>query len=211
MFNGNKIYKVDKSGNKRRILGFIPGLNIRFKGKNSTVTLHEPMPKFSKCRIKLENNSNFVIKSSHDMVKKLNIQMASDQTCEIGKEFFTFGCEIVFSTENNLTVKIGDNCVFARNILIRPSDGHSIFDKDSKELKNPGKSIEIGNHVWIAGNSAILKGVHILDNCVIGHGSVVTKNTTEPNSVYAGNPAKCVKSNINWSNVAPDKYLEIME
>ncbi len=211
MFKGNKVYKVDKNGNKRGILGFIPGLNIRFKGKNSTITLYEPLPRFSKCRIKLENNSDVIIKSSHDKVKKLNIHMASNQKCEIGKEFFTYGCEIVFSTEDNLCVKIGDDCVFARNILIRPSDGHSIFDMDTKILKNPGKSIEIGNHVWIAGNTAILKGIHIQDNCVIGHGSVVTKSSTEPNSIYAGNPARLVKSKINWSVLAPDKYLESMK
>ena len=211
MFRGNKIYKVDKYGNKKRILGFVPGLNIRFKGKNSTITLYEPVPKFSKCRIKVENNSNVIIKSSHDKVKKLNIHMASNQKCEIGKEFFTYGCEIVFSTEENLSVKIGDDCIFARNILIRPSDGHSVFDVCTKELKNPGRSIELGNHVWVAGNTAILKGVHIHDNCIIGHGSVVTKSTTEPYSIYAGNPARLVKTNIDWSNIAPDKYLETME
>ena len=198
MFKGNKIYIVDKNGNKKRFFGFIPGLNIRFKGKNSVVELYEPLPKFSRCRIKMLDSSTFIMKSSKDKIHKLQVLMDSNQTCCIGSEFFTFGCEIIFSEQKDLNVTIGDNCMFARNILIRPTDGHFILDNETGEIKNFGENIEIGNHVWIAGNTAILKGVKIHDNCVIGHGSIVTKSTTEPNAVYAGNPAKLVKRNINW-------------
>ena len=49
--NGNKIYKITKCGVKKEVYGFIPGLSIRFKGKNSTVELYEPLPKFSKCKV----------------------------------------------------------------------------------------------------------------------------------------------------------------
>ena len=180
MFNGNKIYKIDKNGKKKRIFGFIPGLNIRFKGNNSTIILHEPFPKFKNCRFKLQNNSTIEIKSSKDFIKKLEIIMLSDQTCKIGENFFTFGCEIIFAYNPNLKVEIGDNCMFAKNILIRPSDGHSIIDINSKELLNPDMDIKIGNDVWIAGNATILKGAEIANNSIIGHGSVVTKKCDIP-------------------------------
>lgn len=198
MFKGNKIYIVDKNGNKKRFFGFIPGLNIRFKGKNSVVELYEPLPKFSGCRIKMLDSSTFIMKSSKDKIHKLHVLMDSNQICRIGSEFFTFGCEIVYSSEPNLSVNIGNDCLFAKDIIIRPSDGHKIYDKETNEIKNIGKSIDIGNHIWVAGNTAILKGVKIHDDCVIGLGSIVTKSTTEPNAVYAGNPAKLVKRNINW-------------
>ena len=208
MFKNNKVFKIDKNGNKKRILGIIPGFNIRFKGKNSSVILYEPVPKFSRCKIKMDDNSEVIIKSSHERIKKLNIQMDSNQKCEIGKEFFTFGCEIVFASEKNLSVKIGDNCLFARNILIRPSDGHSIYSIDSGKALNFGKNIEIGNHVWVAGDVSILKGVYVHDNCVIGHGAIMTKSTTESYSIYAGNPARLVKSHINWDYCAPDAFVK---
>ena len=55
-----------------------------------------------------------------------------------------------------------------------------------------GGGIFIGNNVWIGANCCILPNVHIGDNCVIGAGSVVTKDIPS-NSVAAGNPAKVIK------------------
>ena len=61
-----------------------------------------------------------------------------------------------------------------------------------KRVKEYAKEIVIGSNVWIGGSVTILPGVHIGDGCVIGAGSVVTKDT-EPNSIYVGNPAKMLK------------------
>jgi len=49
----------------------------------------------------------------------------------------------------------------------------------------------IGNHVSIGTNATILP-VSICDHVVIGAGSVVTRDITEP-GIYAGNPAKLVR------------------
>ena len=54
------------------------------------------------------------------------------------------------------------------------------------------KHTKIGNHVSIGTNATILP-VAICDRVVIGAGSVVTKDITEP-GVYAGNPAKKIRS-----------------
>ncbi len=52
----------------------------------------------------------------------------------------------------------------------------------------------IGNHVSIGSNATILP-VSICDHVVIGAGAVVTKNIDLP-GVYAGNPAKKIRSHI---------------
>ena len=49
------------------------------------------------------------------------------------------------------------------------------------------------NNVFIGVNTTILKGVTVGDNVIIGANSLVNKNL-EPNSVYAGNPAKYLMS-----------------
>ena len=49
----------------------------------------------------------------------------------------------------------------------------------------------IGNHVSIGSNATILP-VTICDKVVIGAGSVVTSDITEP-GIYAGNPAKKIR------------------
>ncbi|MGD1822468.1 MAG: acetyltransferase [Pleomorphochaeta sp.] len=46
----------------------------------------------------------------------------------------------------------------------------------------------IGNNVFIGSQSVVSNGVKVLDNCLIGAGSFVRKNTRYP-GVYSGNPA----------------------
>lgn len=85
-------------------------------------------------------------------------------------------------------VTIGNHCFIGHgtifvNDLFR--DGKPAGDKSKWEATN------IGNHVSIGSNATILP-VNICDHAVIGAGSVVTKNITEP-GVYAGNPARKLK------------------
>jgi acetyltransferase-like isoleucine patch superfamily enzyme len=55
------------------------------------------------------------------------------------------------------------------------------------------KPTKIGKDVWIGANAVILGGVTIGNGCVIGAGSVVTKDLP-PYSVAMGVPAKVVRS-----------------
>lgn len=55
------------------------------------------------------------------------------------------------------------------------------------------KGIVIEDDVWIGNGAKILDGVTIGNGCIIGAGSVVTKST-KPYSIYAGVPAKFIKS-----------------
>jgi len=84
---------------------------------------------------------------------------------------------------------IGDHCFVGHGVMFVNDD-----------FKNGGpaggdrslwKTIEIGNQVSIGSNSTILP-VQICDGCVIGAGSVVTKDLTEK-AIYAGNPARLIR------------------
>lgn len=212
MFKNNKIYKIDKAGKRKRVF-FISGLKISFKGKNSIVELKEPMPHFSKCRIRLGSDCKFFIDSSDYKGKRLGVKnlfanlKANKSFCTIGKNFScTNRCCIYLDIEENLRVKIGDDCMFGPNITIRTTDGHTIVDADNKVL-NYGKSVDIGDKVWLAENVTVLKGVNIEKNCVVAKDSVVTKSCDIPNSIYAGTPAKMVKTNINWYREGTKEYL----
>lgn len=52
----------------------------------------------------------------------------------------------------------------------------------------------IGDNCFISGG-VILPGVHIGNNCIVGIGSVVTKDVPD-NCMVAGNPAKIIRENI---------------
>ena len=49
------------------------------------------------------------------------------------------------------------------------------------------------DNVWIGDSAIVCKGVTIGENSIIGAGAVVTKDVP-PNSIFAGNPAKLVKT-----------------
>lgn len=97
------------------------------------------------------------------------------KACKI--QSHTFVCELV---------TIGDDCVIAHGVMFINdlfADGGP-----ARGDKTKWKSTKIGNHVSIGSNATILP-VCICDNVVIGAGSVVTKDITEP-GIYAGNPAR---------------------
>ncbi len=100
-------------------------------------------------------------------------------------------------SESHKGIRIGQDCMLAHGIEIRCGDSHSIFDKTTGSRLNPGKSIEIGDHVWIGAHVRILKGVHIGCQSVIGMGSVVTHSIPK-NSIAVGTPAVVKRQNINW-------------
>ena len=58
------------------------------------------------------------------------------------------------------------------------------------------RPVFVGNDVWLGDRGIILPGVHIGDGCIIGAGSVVTRDIP-PYSVAAGIPAKVIKDRKN--------------
>jgi len=88
-------------------------------------------------------------------------------------------------------ISIGNNVMLASNVYISDSDWHNVYDR----IKTPGKSkkIIIKENAWIGEGSKISKGVTIGANSIIGLGSIVTSDIPD-NKIYAGNPAKEIKS-----------------
>lgn len=69
------------------------------------------------------------------------------------------------------------------------------------------RDTRIGRHCFIGARSLILPGVTIGDDCVVGAGSVVTRDVP-PRSVVAGNPARIIKSDIRvgpYGRFEPDQ------
>ena len=93
----------------------------------------------------------------------------------------SFVCELV---------SIGRNCFIGHGVMFI-NDKFNLKNGPSND-SNLWEKTKIGNNVSIGSNSTILP-VNICNDVVIGAGSVVTKHI-EKKGIYAGNPAKLIKS-----------------
>lgn len=104
------------------------------------------------------------------------------------KVFFNFNCVVLDVAE----VKIGSRTLFGPNVQIYTAT-HPIDPVERASGLEYAKPIAIGEDVWVGGSAVICPGVTIGNRCVIGAGSVVTKNI--PDDVFAaGNPCRVIRS-----------------
>ena len=90
-------------------------------------------------------------------------------------------------------VTIGNDVMLAQNITISGlNHGYEDVNISPSKQKEVKKPIFIADDVWIGANSVITPGVTLGKHCIIGAGSVVTKNIPEF-TVAVGNPAKVIK------------------
>ena len=130
------------------------------------------------------------------------VQPANVYGCSIGDD-----CFIGPFVEIQKDVRIGHRCkvqshAFICELVDIGNDcfiGHGVmFVNDLFQTGGPArgdkslwKATRIGNRVSLGSNATILP-VSICDDVVIGAGSVVTKNISQP-GIYAGNPAKLLR------------------
>ena len=90
-------------------------------------------------------------------------------------------------------VSIGSNVIMGPSVKIYTRN-HNFARKDIP-IANQGKLTKptvIGDDVWIGANVIILPGVSVGKGCVLGAGSVISKDIPEY-AVVVGNPAKIIK------------------
>ncbi|MCU0384653.1 MAG: sugar O-acetyltransferase [Flavihumibacter sp.] len=91
---------------------------------------------------------------------------------QIGERvFFNFNCVVL----DVAPVRIGNRTMFGPNVQLYAAT-HPLDHIERSSGLEYGKSITIGDDVWIGGSVVICPGVTIGDRSIIGAGSVVTKD-----------------------------------
>lgn len=172
------------------------GCIIKDNGKNNRITIADGA-KVSNCTFCFNGNDSHICIDKNAVINGCVFFADDDRnTIRIG-ENSTFTGKTELITVEGTSITIGNDCMFAYGIVVRTGDHHSIVNTQGIRI-NTSKNIEIGDHVWIGQNAFILKGVKIVDECIVGACSVVTKNILSPGSVVAGNPAKTIRTDIRW-------------
>lgn len=136
-----------------------------------------------------------------------NLQIRSFQN----NDFIAIGNRVTTTSTNvwisgngagnaNPSIIIGDDCMFAYDIVLRNSDAHPVYNINSeKQINEPTGIIHIEPHVWIGERVSILKDVTIGACSIVALGSIVTKDIPRF-SIAKGAPcASEINPDIYWA------------
>lgn len=162
-------------------------------GRNVTIYGKMHITLMENSRLIIGNNVIFRNKTIYNFVgisKESSIYVNSNAKLEIGENSGFSGVSIYCVNG----IKIGKHCNIGGNVSIWDTDFHPLNWELRRRTTDETKTapIMIGDDVFIGAHCLILKGVSIGDRSILGAGSVLTKNI-EPDSIYAGNPAKFIR------------------
>jgi len=104
-------------------------------------------------------------------------------------------------------VRIGEDCLVSNDVTFVTHGANTIFQDKYESLTGFGK-IELRDKTYVGVNVTILPNVTCGPSCLIGAGSVVTKDVP-PNMVVAGNPAKVICSLDDYEKKCVAGHLDV--
>ena len=97
-----------------------------------------------------------------------------------------------------LTLSIGEDCMISSQVYVSVSDIHPIHDKATGARINAGRSVEIGDHVWLGLRTMVMKGGRIGTGAITAAGSIVA-GEVPPHCIVGGAPARVMRRDVHWS------------
>lgn len=171
-------------------------------GKDNTIEFGL-MARFSNCKFVVQGNGcKIKIGGRHTIVSDTTFWCQHDGSAIVIGDDFMMGGGHIAAIEGK-SVIIGDDCMFSEDIEVRNGDSHGIYSVETDRRINPSEDVVLYDHVWVGAHSRILKGASIPPHSIIGNSAVVSGKFSDAHSVYAGVPAKKVKSGTDWH-----KYME---
>jgi maltose O-acetyltransferase len=162
-----------------------------------------------KLLVKLNNSSPIDPEQRNELFTSLlgkmgdNVWIETPFFCDYGEHIYidegTFINVNAIFLDNNI-INIGKNGLIGPGVQLltasHPLTARERLITSNENLKTSyktfSKPIQIGDNVWIGGNTVVLPGITIGNNVTIGAGSVVTKNIPD-NMLAFGNPCKIIR------------------
>jgi acetyltransferase-like isoleucine patch superfamily enzyme len=162
---------------------------------NGTLKISSYMYGTEPVMIRLGKNSKLVIDGDFIIGNGTQIYLNEESNLYIGGQKNESGAGI--TEKSRIMVKknivIGHDCIFSWGVFITDCDWHSISGIACQQ------DVHIGNHVWLASNVSVLKGVTVGDDSIIGTNTVISGKQYPHNSLILGIPGEVVKKDLTWS------------
>ena len=180
--------------------------NVRFKGaflchtklnvsKTGSVMIGEKCQMYH-CTLSIADGGGIFISGNQTCINNTRFVVREHGRIAIKEDFSMQGG--IIQSVDGMPVEIGAHCMFSGDIDILSGDLHPIFSIQDRKIINQSQKIIISDNVWLGAHVKMLKGAFVAPHSVVGCSSLVTGSLNCPNSIYAGVPAKRVKSGIDW-------------
>jgi acetyltransferase-like isoleucine patch superfamily enzyme len=196
VLGGNKI-KISAKNSSEIGAALMKKTSILVNGVNNTIIIKD-LSRLMNCNIYIQGNNNRIVINERVYLNQAELWIEDDNNkISIGEHTSIYGKTHLAAIEGT-SIKIGNDCMIG-DTHFRTGDSHSIMDLNGKRI-NMSKDIVIGDHVWVCTQAIILKGTTVANNCIVSAGALVTKKFSEENVILGGNPARIIRSNIDWSS-----------
>lgn len=181
--SGNHLYQKPSRKKHRLEIKFSKG------ARGNRVFIGEDFQ--GKLRLKISaSNCTAYIGNQADFGSVMVDMYQDESVVAIGNNVTTGPNTSVYCNEKESGVIVGDDCMFSRDISLRSTDGHPIYNAENYEQTNLALApIVVEPHVWVGQGVTVLKGVIVGAGSVLGAGSVAVKDIARY-SAAAGVPAK---------------------
>lgn len=165
------------------------------QGEHNHMALGE-QSRFNQFTIDINGNHNHIAIGDNVKLSGKLLIVGDNLHIHIGERTTAVGLYVL---ARDRSVRIGADCMISRDVEIRASDVHKVYNLTTHERLNPAtQDVIVGEHTWIAANVTISKNVQLAEGCIIAAGSFVNKSCDTPNCTLAGSPAKIVTENVYW-------------
>lgn len=146
--------------------------------------------------LQLERQSKFIINGSVNIFPGAKVVVMEKASLSIKSGTFLNEDGRIQCRKN---ISIGKDCAISWGVLIIDSDFHGIYKNNN--IINPDAAVKIGDRVWIGAKATVQKGANIENNTIIASHSLVLKGCYQPNTIYAGSPAKYISVHEGWGKL----------
>lgn len=174
-------------------------LKLCLRGSGNRVLLH-PGTRFVRPSLMCEGRDACVEIFGGSHLRGLHIFLGGGEGARIsvGPDCTTEGVQVIGRGSCGLV--IGEDCMFADEVLVRLTDSHPLRDAETGRILNRQTGpLTIGRHTWVGQKACLTKNARIPADTVIGLGSVVTGAFSEEGTCLGGNPARVIRRNVIWS------------
>ncbi|RJF78732.1 acyltransferase [Rhodopseudomonas palustris] len=132
------------------------------------------------------------IKMGRDQVFAPNVSIANGERITLGHRCHVGERVCLWAGNSSGRILLGDDVMIGPNTIVTASDYGLVEGTPPAFQPKNERDIVIREGVWIGANAVITAGVTIEAGCIVGAGSVVTRDLPA-NMICAGAPARAIR------------------